>query len=58
MGAALFPTDGHSLEKLYRKADIALYHIKDRGKAGFCYYSEEIEKRSKKASGASEQCKA
>ena len=42
MGIAVCPDDGGQLDQLYRKADLALYHVKDSGKDGFILYSETM----------------
>lgn len=38
IGVALSPKDGATFEVLYRKADIALYETKKRGKNGYTFY--------------------
>ena len=35
IGIALYPTDGVDAKTLIRKADMAMYVVKDRGKAGY-----------------------
>lgn len=40
MGVALAPEDGMTFEKLYVNADRALYHVKNNGKASFCFFEE------------------
>jgi diguanylate cyclase (GGDEF)-like protein/PAS domain S-box-containing protein len=39
IGISLYPHDGDDLETLVKKADIAMYRIKETGKGGFAYYS-------------------
>ena len=39
VGIALFPDDGEDSETLMRKADIALYRVKEQGRNGFLKYS-------------------
>lgn len=47
IGIAMAPQDGGSFMELYKKADKALYHVKNRGKNGFCFYSGGSEKKKK-----------
>jgi diguanylate cyclase (GGDEF)-like protein/PAS domain S-box-containing protein len=42
IGIAQYPEDGHSGDELIRRADTALYHVKSRGKNGFEFYNEEM----------------
>lgn len=46
MGISLFPKDGNDPEELLKKADTALYAVKERGRNGYALYSEEMEQRS------------
>jgi diguanylate cyclase (GGDEF)-like protein/PAS domain S-box-containing protein len=39
LGIALYPEDGNDLETLIRRADIAMYEIKQRGRNGYRRYS-------------------
>jgi diguanylate cyclase (GGDEF)-like protein len=41
IGISFYPEDGNSLEKLYQKADSALYISKNRGKNRFTIYNEQ-----------------
>jgi diguanylate cyclase (GGDEF)-like protein len=41
VGIALFPKHGNSLDTLYKKADMALYMRKEKGKNGFNIYGGE-----------------
>ena len=43
VGIALFPKHGNTLDALYRNADKALYHRKEKGKDGYTIFNEEIE---------------
>lgn len=38
MGIALYPEDGNTAEELIKKADIALYRVKNSGKKDFAFY--------------------
>lgn len=42
LGAALYPQDGDGFDELYRKADLALYEAKRRGKNGYCFYDDSL----------------
>ncbi|MEM6707248.1 MAG: EAL domain-containing protein [Pseudomonadota bacterium] len=42
IGIAVYPEAGESEEALIQNADIAMYHIKGRGKNGYQFYSEEM----------------
>jgi diguanylate cyclase (GGDEF)-like protein/PAS domain S-box-containing protein len=42
MGIALYPTDGEDASVLLKKVDIALYHVKGRGRNGYQFYSPEM----------------
>lgn len=39
IGIAIFPEAGESLDQLIQNADIAMYHVKARGKDGYRFYS-------------------
>lgn len=41
IGIAVYPSDGETFETLYRKADRALYHIKESGKDSYAFYQPE-----------------
>ncbi|MDD3570378.1 MAG: EAL domain-containing protein [Lachnospiraceae bacterium] len=41
VGVAILPEHGHTLEKLYHNADIALYHAKHLGKNRCCLFDEK-----------------
>ena len=38
IGIAMAPQDGADFYTLYKKADLALYHVKSVGKANFAFY--------------------
>ncbi|WP_224983207.1 putative bifunctional diguanylate cyclase/phosphodiesterase [Geomonas agri] len=42
IGIALFPEDGRDVESLLRSADAALYQAKSEGKAGYQFFSQEM----------------
>jgi diguanylate cyclase (GGDEF)-like protein/PAS domain S-box-containing protein len=42
IGVALYPEAGDSVEALIQCADIAMYHVKGRGKNGYQFFSEEM----------------
>ena len=43
VGIALYPEAGDLGEMLIRKADIAMYHVKSRGKNAYRFFSEEMD---------------
>jgi diguanylate cyclase (GGDEF)-like protein/PAS domain S-box-containing protein len=46
MGISVYPDDSESIESLFRYADIALYHAKNRGRNTFEFYNPDINRRS------------
>ena len=42
IGISLYPEAGTSLDQLIQNADIAMYHVKARGKDGYRFYSESM----------------
>ncbi|MDR5171110.1 EAL domain-containing protein [Methylobacillus flagellatus] len=42
IGIALYPDHGDSIETLIKSADIAMYHVKWRGKNGYQYYEASM----------------
>ena len=42
IGIAMYPEAGESGESLVQNADIAMYHVKSRGKNGYQFFSEEM----------------
>jgi diguanylate cyclase (GGDEF)-like protein len=42
IGVALYPDDGHALEELVRYADMAMYHMKSKGKNGFAFFQPSL----------------
>ncbi len=45
IGVALYPEAGDSVESLIQNADIAMYHVKGRGKNGYQFFSDEMNQR-------------
>ena len=42
IGIAIYPDDGDSLEILTKKADTAMYHIKEHGRNSFQFFADEM----------------
>ncbi|EAZ99790.1 EAL domain-containing protein [Marinobacter sp. ELB17] len=42
IGISLYPEAGISMDQLIQNADIAMYHVKARGKDGYRFYSESM----------------
>lgn len=42
IGIAVFPEAGDSMDQLIQNADIAMYHVKARGKDGYRFFSESM----------------
>lgn len=42
IGIAIFPEAGDNMDQLIQNADIAMYHVKGKGKDGYCFYSESM----------------
>ena len=45
IGVAMYPEGGDTVEQLIQNADIAMYHIKGRGKNGYQFFSDEMNQR-------------
>ena len=43
IGISIFPDDANNTEDLIRNADMAMYHIKGRGKNGFEFFSDHMQ---------------
>ena len=46
VGVAMYPSDARDRDALIRKADVAMYHAKNRGKNGMCLYTEDLDRNS------------
>ncbi len=46
-GIVVYPGDGADFETLMKKADIALYHVKNTGKNNFIFFDSNMEKEAK-----------
>jgi diguanylate cyclase (GGDEF)-like protein/PAS domain S-box-containing protein len=46
IGIALFPDDGVDFETLLKKADIAMYHAKESGRATYRFYTDSLNANS------------
>jgi diguanylate cyclase (GGDEF)-like protein/PAS domain S-box-containing protein len=42
IGIALYPEDGDTIDDLIKNADAAMYHVKERGRAGFRFYQRQM----------------
>jgi diguanylate cyclase (GGDEF)-like protein/PAS domain S-box-containing protein len=42
IGIALYPEGGDSVDQLVQNADLAMYHVKGRGKDGYQFYSDAM----------------
>jgi len=45
IGVAMYPEAGDSVESLIQSADIAMYHVKGRGKNGYQFFSDEMNQK-------------
>jgi len=43
IGIALYPKDGRDPDALMKSADAAMYHVKSTGRAGSCFFSDELQ---------------
>jgi diguanylate cyclase (GGDEF)-like protein/PAS domain S-box-containing protein len=42
IGLAVYPADAHSTEELIRFADVAMYHMKAKGKNGYAFFASSM----------------
>ena len=42
IGVSIFPEDGEDIETLMRKADLAMYEVKSRGRNGWLFFTESM----------------
>ncbi len=42
IGISVYPTDGTDCDTLIKAADTAMYHVKDRGKSSYQFFTEEL----------------
>ena len=42
IGISIYPRDGTNMDNLIKHADIAMYHVKDKGKNGYQFYSDDM----------------
>ena len=42
IGIAMYPQDGNNMEALIKHADVAMYHVKGKGKNGYQFYSNDM----------------
>lgn len=45
IGIAQYPEDGDDCETLFKKADTAMYHIKEHGRNGFQFFADEMNRK-------------
>ncbi|HZF70261.1 EAL domain-containing protein [Sulfuricurvum sp.] len=46
IGIAIYPVDGTNMELLLKNADSAMYRAKQEGRDTYCFFTEEMQKRS------------
>lgn len=46
IGIALFPDDGNNVDELLKRADMALYTVKEQGRNEFLFFDREMEEKS------------
>ncbi len=47
IGVSFYPDDGNDIEELIHKADMAMYSVKTKGKGGYAFYRDAINKKIK-----------
>jgi diguanylate cyclase (GGDEF)-like protein/PAS domain S-box-containing protein len=45
IGISQYPEDGDDCETLFKKADTAMYHIKEHGRNGFQFFADEMNRK-------------
>jgi EAL domain-containing protein (putative c-di-GMP-specific phosphodiesterase class I) len=48
IGIALFPEDGVDFDQLCQQADTAMYRAKRDGRNGYCFFTDDMQKRSRR----------
>lgn len=48
IGIAQYPEDGEDPETLFKKADTAMYHIKENGRNGYQFFADEMNRKISK----------
>ncbi|GAB4298899.1 MAG: EAL domain-containing protein [Desulfuromonadia bacterium] len=46
IGVSIYPDDDEDMDNLMKKADLAMYTAKAKGKSNFCYYSSEMDEHA------------
>jgi len=46
IGISLYPDNGQDRETLFRSADIAMYHVKERGKGTYSFFNSELNREN------------
>lgn len=46
MGIAVYPDDGEDADALLKRADTALYSVKERGRSGYAFFKSTMEEKS------------
>ncbi|MGG3451043.1 EAL domain-containing protein [Domibacillus aminovorans] len=46
IGISLFPSDGKDVDELLKRADMALYAVKEQGRNGYLFFHPDMEERS------------
>jgi len=42
IGISMYPQDGTNMDTLIKNADVAMYHVKDQGKNGYKFFSDDM----------------
>ena len=46
IGISVFPNDGRTPQELIKKADTAMYHVKDRGKSDYSFFTKKMNEKA------------